>query len=662
MPDLKLTQNDTFLKPFENTIKQRMDYIQMRQENLTQGKSLKEFSAGHLYYGLHLEGDKWVYRDWLPASEKAWLIGDFSNWQASSKFQLTRKANGVFELQIKRDLLQHGMLYRLLIQYQNSKHDRIPAYAQRVVKDENTGIFNAQIWQPKQQYKFKYKKNNRKSAPLIYESHVGMASEEGKVATFKEFTQNVIHRIAKAGYNTIQLMAIQEHPYYGSFGYHVSSYFAVSHLFGTPDDLKQLIDTAHKHNLDVIMDIVHSHAVKNKVEGISHYDGTEYQFFHKGKKGHHPAWDSRCFDYRKNEVVHFLLSNIRFWLEEYQFDGFRFDGVTSMIYFDHGLGTDFTDYSQYYNDNQDLDAITYLTLANKLIHEIDPNAISIAEEMSGMPGLATPINEGGYGFDYRMAMGVPDFWIKLLKTEKDENWHVGNIFFRLTDKRDDEKVISYAESHDQALVGDKTLMFRLTNADIYEHMHIDKLNSVTERAISLHKIIRLLTMATAGGGYLNFMGNEFGHPEWIDFPREGNGWSYHYARRQWSLEDNPKLGYHFLAKFDEDMVHLLSGQNVCNSPKPQAIVQDNYNQILAFKRADMIYVFNLNPFQSHTNYAVETPNEGRYKIVLNSDCKKYLGYGRIDDNFSYETYKNDGKNYINLYLPTRTAIILKADF
>lgn len=658
MAKLKLIEGDPYLKPFSDRIEGRRQRVLEKEFDLTQGKTLAEFASGHLYYGLHFENNRWVYRDWLPGADEVWLTGDFSNWEARPEFQLERQENGRYQLELPTGALSHEALYRLIVKRDGMMYDRIPAYAKRVVRDAGTGIFNAQVWHPDKAYSFMHAQPKTQDTPFIYEGHIGMAAEDGKVATFNEFKANVLPRIVEAGYNTIQLMAIQEHPYYGSFGYHVSSFFAVTHIFGTPDELKALIDEAHRLGLRVIMDIVHSHAVKNEVEGLSKYDGTEYQFFHAGSRGQHPAWDSRCFDYGKNEVMHFLLSNIKFWLEEYRFDGFRFDGVTSMLYFDHGLGTDFLGYEQYYNGHQDDDAIVYLTLANKLIHEINPDALSVAEEMSGMPGLATPFEHGGYGFDYRLAMGVPDYWVNLLESSKDEDWHVGDMFYRLSDKRADEKVVSYAESHDQALVGDKTIIFRLADADMYEHMHVHKINHVVERSIALHKMIRLVTASTAGGGYLNFMGNEFGHPEWIDFPREGNNWSFHYARRQWSLMDNKELAYHFLSDFDKNMIALLKYENVPAADRPNATVQDCYKQVLAFERANLLFVFSFNPFESLTDFEIPVSGGSSYSIVLNSDSSCYGGHNRIDESINHKVLKEKDKSFLRLYLPTRTALVL----
>ena len=521
------------------------------------------------------------------------------------------------------------------------------------MQDESTKDFNAQVWQPTEQYIWQNDGfDGPKKPPLIYEAHIGMASEDEKVASYNEFTRDILPYIKQAGYNTVQLMGIQEHPYYGSFGYHVSNFFAASSRFGTPEDLKKLIDTAHGLGLAVIIDLVHSHAVKNETEGLSRFDGTLYQYFHDGGRGEHPAWDSRCFDYGKPEVAKFLLSNCRYWLDEYHIDGYRFDGVTSMLYTHHGLEKSFGHYDEYFNHVDD-DAISYLTLANQLIHDIKPSAITVAEEMSGMPGLAAPIASGGIGFDYRLSMGIPDLWIKIIKEKTDEQWDVSHLLHELSQHRAEEKTISYAESHDQALVGDKTLIFRLVDKDMYWHMAIGKTNLVVERGIALHKMIRLLTASTNSGGYLAFMGNEFGHPEWIDFPREGNSWSYKYARRQWHLVKDPLLTYQWLAKFDEQMLDIISRLNG-HIEYAKAHTAD---QVLAFYRGGYVFAFNFNPEKSFTDYGVKVPN-GNYGLVLSTDARQYGGQGRISSKAPYTTNQH---GQLLLYLPARTAAVYKLD-
>lgn len=661
---LPIVKSDPYLVPFADAIYGRHEYFNKIERKLTgDNQTLSDFATGYLYFGLHRQTDGWVFREWAPNATAIFLIGDFNNWQRHPDYQLKKMLNGNWEIHLPDYAMAHTQLYKLLIEWEGGSGERIPAWARRVVQDEQTKIFSAQVWNPIQQYKFKNKKFTPQTEPLlIYECHIGMSGKEEKVATYEEFRTSALPRIAKGGYNCIQIMAIQEHPYYGSFGYHVSSFFAASSRFGTPEELKHLIDDAHGMGIAVIMDIVHSHAVRNEVEGLGRFDGTPYQYFHGGSRREHPAWDSLCFDYAKPAVLHFLLSNCKFWLEEYKFDGYRFDGVTSMLYRSHGLGEDFSGYSSYYNMNQDGDAICYLTLANKLIHDVKPNAITIAEEVSGMPGLASKVEDGGIGFDYRMAMGIPDFWIKLIKEIKDEDWRPGHILWELTNRRADEKTISYAESHDQALVGDKTIIFRLIDSEMYWHMQRGDNTFRVDRGIALHKMIRLITASTINGGYLNFMGNEFGHPEWIDFPREGNGWSHKYARRQWDLVDNKNLLYNALGEFDQAMISLLKSVPLFNQSKIEKLWDNEGDKVLAYQRGNLVFVFNFNGVKSFSDYGI-LANKGTYKIVLNTDESVYGGFDLIDESVKHLTLSEpkdpSGKEWLKLYIPARTALVLK---
>ncbi len=656
-------KKDPYLMPHARTVTGRLRKACAKEKALTAaGGSLPDVAMGHHYYGLHRDGAGWVMREWAPNATKIYLLGDFNGWHPDEAHVFRSKGNGNWEISLPPETLRHGDLYKLHICWEGGSGDRIPAWARRVVQDHQNLVFTAQVWDPPEPYVWRHAcPEAPPDFPLIYEAHAGMATEDYRVGTWEEFRVHVLPRIEKAGYNTIQLMAVQEHPFYGSFGYHVSNYFAPSSRFGTPEELKALVDDAHGRGLRVIMDIVHSHAVKNEVEGISRYDGSYYQFFHDGPKGEHPAWDSRCFDYGKDEVLHFLLSNCRYWLEEFRFDGFRFDGVTSMLYLDHGLGSDFMSYDQYYNLNQDEDAIVYLFLANKLIHEFSPAAITIAEEMSGMPGLAAPESLGGIGFDYRLAMGVPDFWIRTIKEKKVDFWHVGDIFHQLKGKRPEEKTVHYAESHDQALVGDKSIIFWLMDKEMYFNMHKGHQNLAVDNGMALHKMIRLITLATAGNGYLNFMGNEFGHPEWIDFPNAHNNWSYHYARRQWSLVDNPELKYHLLGDFDQAMISLFSNHALLADPYISLFKEHISDQVLVFGRKDFLFVFNFSPFRSYTDYPLNIP-AGEYGVVLNTDATAFGGQGRLDENRFYPADPTDdetGTGEIRLYIPALSAYVLK---
>lgn len=655
----KIIQDDPWLAPYEETIKDRLAHFDALKKGLAKHYgSLKKFGLGHKYFGLNYDKKKegWYYREWAPAAYELHVIGDFNNWDRNAH-PMKKDDRGVWEIFIDDPNFKHESLFKVTVTAENGKTDRIPAYIERVVQDEETKEFAAQVWAPEKSFDWTGDDFTPKqtSELLIYESHVGMAQEDARLGTYREFADIIIPRIKKGGYNAIQMMAVQEHPYYGSFGYHVSSFFAPSSRFGTPEDLKYLIKKAHQAGIAVILDVVHSHAVKNILEGLNLFDGTDHQYFHGGGKGNHPDWDSKLFNYGKWEVLQFLLSNIRYWLEEFRFDGFRFDGISSMMYHHHGH-VSFDNYDKYFDGGVDGDALAYMQLANTLMHQIRPGAISIAEDVSGMPGLCRPVKEGGLGFDYRLGMGLPDFWTKILKEQRDDDWNMHHMWSVLNNRREKEKTVAYAESHDQGLVGDKTIAFWLMDKEMYTGMMVEDENLVIERGIAIHKMIRLITLASGGEAYLNFMGNEFGHPEWIDFPREGNNWSYHYARRQWSLVDNKDLKYKFLDKFDKEMIKVIKEHKILSKGFSKMLNIDEHNKTIIFKRGKLIFIFNFHPTRSVPDYKFFVPEKGEYQVILNSDDKKFGGHNRIKNTVDY---KVDKDNTLQLYVTNRTALVLK---
>ena len=647
------------LKAFESDINLRMELYQNTKKRLLgKGGTLKDFANAHHYFGIHHLDGSWVYREWAPSAYQLYLTGDFNGWNQTSH-PMKRLESGIWELVLEGDgALWEGCRVKTVVDANMTRTEHIPLYARRVVQDPKTVTWCAEVVDNWKTYKWTDQDFKGADSLYIYEAHVGMAQEEGKVGTYREFAKNVLPRIKKAGYNAVQLMAVMEHPYYGSFGYQVANFYAASSWFGKPEDLKYLVDKAHKLGIRVLLDVVHSHAVKNTAEGINMFDGTEWQFFHSGAKGDHPAWGTKCFNYGKDEVIHFLLSNLAFWMTEYHFDGFRFDGITSMLYHDHGLGSNFDSDSKYFSLNTHTEAITYLQLANELIREVNPDAITIAEDMSGMPGMCLPIKDGGIGFDYRLAMGLPDMWIKTVKEKKDEDWEIGKMWGDMCLRRPGENTVSYVESHDQALVGDKTMIFRLADANMYTDMDKACHNPVIDRTVALHKMIRLFTLAGGGEAYLNFMGNEFGHPEWIDFPREGNGWSFHYCRRQWSLRDNGYLKYQWLGDFDQDMVALAKRNDLFEQRMADLRLLKEPEKTIVFYRKGLLFAFNFHPSRSLTNVLVPVPNNADYTVKISSDDEKYGGQNLVE-HMVYPAKEFDGQFFVELYLPARTAIVLK---
>lgn len=660
---LPIIQEDPWLNPYATEVYERYQRYTHALKDIEKAEgSLLNFAKGHYYYGIHFIKEKsgWVYREWAPNADALYLTGDFNKWNKTSE-KLERNQQGDWEIFLPldkyKDTFLHGSKIKVVVESAMGAVDKIPAYIRRVIQDPISHDFSGQLWFPEQPFEWthNYMLDENIQQPVIYECHVGMAQETESVGTYLEFAKNILPRIKEGGYNAIQLMAIMEHPYYGSFGYHVSNFFCPSSRFGTPEELKYLIDQAHSMGIAVIMDIVHSHAVKNVAEGLNEFDGSDHQYFHAGSRGYHEGWDSKLFNYGKWEVKKFLLSNVRFWLEEFHFDGYRFDGVTSMLYFHHG-STSFDHYDKYFKEGVDWDAVTYMQLANEVIHQFKKNALSIAEDVSGMPGLCRNPEDGGIGFDYRLGMGIPDFWIRILKEQSDEDWDINEMWSVLSNRRFKEKTIAYAESHDQALVGDKTMAFWLMDKEMYFHMKVDDANIIIDRGIALHKLLRLITIGLGGEGYLNFIGNEFGHPEWVDFPREGNEWSHKYARRQWSLADNENLKYKYLGNWDKTMIYIIKEYKILASSGARQLQMDNDNKVIAFERNNLVFIFNFSAHNSIFGYKFYVPEKGIYTIILNSDKKEFGGFNRIEDNIDYFTDENQ---LLSIYLTNRTALVLK---
>ncbi|MFC7000076.1 alpha amylase C-terminal domain-containing protein [Rufibacter roseus] len=662
---LPLVTSDSWLTPYAPKLEQRLKRFKEVQKGIVNDAgSLSDYASWYKQMGLHYEPENkgWRYREWAPAAKALFLIGDFNFWDRS-QHQLTRNEEGIWEIFLPESEVQikHGHRYKVhVIGADNSAKDRVSPFVFRAVQDPQTYDFSGQVWAPEVEFEWTDQKFSVKKVkhPLIYECHVGMAQEKHGVGTYREFADQILPRIKETGYNCIQLMALAEHPYYGSFGYHVSNFFAPTSRFGTPEDLKYMINEAHRLGIAVVMDLIHAHAVKNEAEGLVNFDGSNGQYFHAGPRGHHPGWDSKLFNYGVPEVRRFLLSNVKYWLEEFHIDGFRFDGVTSMLYHHHGEGVAFDHYDKYFDAGVDEDAILYMQLATDLSHTCKAGSILIAEDMSGMPGLCRPIKEGGVGFDFRLGMGIPDYWIKTLKHKKDEEWNLDEFWHELTNRRPLEKTVAYAESHDQSLVGDKTIAFWLMDKEMYTHMRTSDKSLIIDRGIALHKMIRLFTMALGGEAYLTFMGNEFGHPEWVDFPREGNNWSYQYARRQWSLVDNPDLRYRHLWQFEKDMLTVAKKHKMLEGGTAHKLHQDNHNNVIVFERGGLLFLFNFHVSHSVPDYIFPVDHAGTYQIILSSDSPETGGHNRVDTSILYFTQPTAYGPRMSIYLPNRSALVL----
>lgn len=659
---MKIVDNDPWLQPVVAKIEARHQAYVDRKRNIEEHYgSLYHYAGWHHRMGFSYspEDGCWYFRDWLPGASEVYLTGSFAHWEPC-RYPLKRCEGGEWEVAIAdADLANEEVMLYVKGPQGYSMH--IPAFANYATQNPDTKAFVAKVYVPQKPFDWQGDRgiSLANKQLFIYECHVGMATEREAVGSYAEFEQRMIPYVKSLGYNVLQIMALAEHPYYGSYGYQVSNFFAPSSRFGTPDELKHLIRTAHQSGLAVVMDLVHSHFVANTNEGLNMIDGTADLYSPPDSQGHHPFWDTKLFDYTKPEVQRFLLSNIRYWMEEYHIDGFRFDGVTSMIYHHHGYIDNFGTHDNYFGSQVNEPAITYLMLANDLIHTIKPASATIAEEVSGMPGIAIPITDGGIGFDYRMAMAIPDYWITLLKDYRDEDWNMYKLWNVMNDRIWNVKTVAYCESHDQAMVGDQTIAFRLMNDEMYYSMEKEVHTINVDRGVALHKMIRLFTLLTGGQAYLNFMGNEFGHPDWIDFPRKDNDWSYRYARRLWHLIEDGGLKYDYLLEFDKTMLQFAKSRNVMRLDFPNLLLCDEEHKTIAFGRNHWVAVFNWHPMLSEARYTVPVKQPGKYRVVLSTDDERFGGFGRINKEVEYLSHTYKKRHYISVYNTNRSANIFE---
>ena len=636
---------DEQLNEHEGHLKYRWEKFLERKNAIKEAEgSLLDFAKGYRKFGFNKTTSGEIeYREWAPAACRACLIGDFNGWNPDAN-HMERDDFGVWSLTLPAGAIEHGSRVKIRMKKGDGEWvDRVPAWIKMSYSEPGVmgAGYDGIYWDPPagEKYTRSNPRPERPAASRIYEAHVGMSGLEAKVNSYREFADDILPRIKELRYNTVQLMAVQEHAYYGSFGYHVTSPFAVSSRCGNPEDLKYLVDKAHGMGIRVLLDVIHSHASCNIEDGIAGYDFGQHtadSYFGEGDAGYHWLWDSRLYNYENWEVQRYLLSNLSYWVEEYGFDGFRFDGVTSMLYNHHGLQMEFSgDYDQYFGLDTNVAAVNYLMMANDMLHEAYPGIEVIAEDVSGMPTLCRPVREGGVGFDARLAMAIPDVWVRLLKASRedglrDEDWSMHEIIATLCNRRYSEKCIGYAESHDQSIVGDKTNAFWLMDAEMYEGMStFEEASPVIERGVALHKMIRLVTMAIGGEGYLNFMGNEFGHPEWVDFPREGNDWSHDHCRRQWNLADTEYLRYYELNNFDKQMMRLDDMHEFLSHPHQFVSSACEERKLIVAERGPLLFVFNFHPTNTYEDLEVGLGMPGKYRICLDTDAWDFGGQGRV---------------------------------
>ncbi|KAH9622869.1 hypothetical protein KSS87_007872 [Heliosperma pusillum] len=424
--------------------------------------------------------------------------------------------------------LPHGSKYRVYFNTPDGPLERVPAWATYVLPDEEGNQSCAVHWDPSPEFTHKWKNNSPKAPKSlrIYECHIGISGSDPKVSSFLEFSEKVLPYIKDLGYNAIQLFGVVEHKDYFTAGYRVTNFYAVSSRYGTPEDFKRLVDEAHGLGLLVFLDIVHSYSAADEMVGLSLFDGTNDCYFHTGKRGHHKYWGTRIFKYGDVDVLQFLLSNLTWWIEQYHIDGFQFHSIPSMIYTHNGFATFTGDLEEYCNQYVDRDALMYLILANDILHALHPNIITIAEDATLYPGLCEPSSQGGLGFDYYVNLAAPEMWLSLLENVPDNEWSMSKIVTTLMgNKAYTNKMLLYAENHNQSISGGRSLAEILLGAEIDSNLSTSSLL----RGSSLHK--------------------------GVEFPTSNNNFSYELASRRWDLLSDQGV-HQELFHFDQDMMKL----------------------------------------------------------------------------------------------------------
>ncbi|XP_058788144.1 1,4-alpha-glucan-branching enzyme 3, chloroplastic/amyloplastic [Vicia villosa] len=558
--------------------------------------------------------------------------------------------------------IPHGSKYRVYFNTTNGPLERVPAWATYVQPELDGRQAYAIHWEPPPEDVYKWKNQSPKvpKSLRIYEAHIGISGSEPKISSFNDFTDKTLPYIKEAGYNAIQLIGVVEHKDYFTVGYRVTNFYATSSRYGTPDDFKRLVDEAHGLGLLVFMEIVHSYAAADEMVGLSLFDGSNDCYFHSGKRGQHKFWGTRMFKYGDVDVLHFLLSNLNWWIEEYQIDGFQFHSLSSMIYTHNGFASFTGDLEEYSNQYVDKDALLYLIMANEILHVLHPNIITIAEDATYYPGLCEPTSQGGLGFDYYVNLSAPEMWSTFLETVPDHEWSMTKIVNTLVSKKENaNKMLLYAENHNQSISGRRSLA-EVLFGEIDEHSEHYKESLL--RGSSLHKMIRLITLTIGGRAYMNFMGNEFGHPKRVEFPTSSNDYSYSLANRQWDLLE--KDGVHRdLFTFDKDMMRLDKNERVLSRGFPSFHHVNDSSKVISYVRGPLLFIFNFHPTDSYDSYTVGVEEAGEYQLILNTDEIKYAGQGILRENQYFQrtiSKRVDGhRNCIEVQLPSRTAQVYK---
>ena len=572
--------------------------------------------------GAHLteyEGEKGVYfAVWAPHAKGVRVVGEFNCW-GSDGYRMNRlEPLGIYEVFVPG--LEEGCMYKYLIETEKGdylyKADPFAFYAEKRpgtasrVADISGFTWHDDRWMTK-----RAGWNAAESPMSIYEVHPGSwkrhphEEDEDGFYNYRELAEELTEYIKKMGYTHIELMGIAEHPFDGSWGYQVTGYFAPTSRYGTPEDFQYMIDYFHKHNIGVILDWVPAHFPRD-AHGLANFDGEALYEHPDSRRGEHPDWGTKIFNYEKSEVRNFLIANALFWLGEYHVDGLRVDAVASMLYLDYGK-QDGQWLPNKYGGNENLDAVWFFKHLNSIIHGRGDGSMIIAEESTAWPGVTKDVDDGGLGFTFKWNMGWMNDFLEYMKLDP---------YFRKDNHNKMTFAMSYAYSENYILV---------LSHDEVVHLKCSMLNKMPGYLDDKFANLKAGYTFMFGhpGKKLLFMGNEFAQLQewseareldWFLLKEDRHLHMQNYVRALLQLYKK----YRCLYELDDSW----DGFQWINA-------DDSYRSIFSFvrysktKRKNLLFVMNFTPME-RPDYRVGVPKKKKYELVLDSDAEEYGGSGR----------------------------------
>ena len=596
--------------------------------------------------GAHPQGNGTQFAVWAPNAYRVSVMGDFNGWTPDANV-LEKRDGGIWEGFVAG--ASPGDKYKYRIQANYTEYDRTDPFAFRMeAPAQNTyeGLsaiitdLDEYDWQDGDWMETREGPGSLDGPLSIYEVHLGswMHEEPGQSLGYREIAEPLADHVEELGFTHVEFMPLAEHPYYGSWGYQVLGYYAPTFRYGSPDDLKFLIDTLHERGIGVIMDWVPGHFATDP-QGLSYFDGSHLFEYGDPLMRSHPDWGTNVFDFGKPGVRSFLISNALFWLDEYHVDGLRVDAVASMLYRDYSREGDWS--PNIHGGRENLEAISLLQDTNERVYEEFPEALMLAEESTAWPGVSTPVDYGGLGFLYKWNMGwMHDTLDYVEKEPVHRQYHHGELTWTLSWAFSENYTLPL--SHDEVVHGKESLWGKMPGDD-------------WQKAANL----RLLYAQQFGhpGKKLLFMGAEFG---------QYHEWNHDQELEWWLTENDLHAG---IQQWLGDLNHLYTEHPALWNDEEDGFewisYDDRENSVLAYLRRngdeELLFLLNFTPVV-RSDYRIGMPEPGRYGVRLNSDAEVYEGSGVGPAAVHTDDASAHGRDQSAVFtLPPLGALILERD-